>query len=426
MPARPTSTSTPATRLSGDFWKFWTGQAVSSFGSSFTLFALPLLTYKLTNSALNLALTSAIGFLPYLLFGLIIGAWVDRVDRKRLMIMTDVARALLIASIPVLSIFHLLVIWWIYGVAFCTTTLSIGFNAAQFAAIPSLVDRDNLVTANGRIQASFSATTVLGPFLAGLLVAVIPTASLLFFDALSFLLSAGSLVLVKASFNPVRKKQDADEPQTTIWQDINEGLRYVLGHPILRAIAIMMALVNLVATTTGAQLVLFAKSQLQASDTQVALLYTAGAVGITCISLTAGFLRKRGSFSMVALGALLLEGVLIVAFSFTRQLWLALFLWGLIAGVSILFNINTNSLRQTIAPSHMLGRVMTVASVFAWSAIPIGTIIGGTIIDRVKNVALVYSVIGVIMILLPLTFAFTALGHAQRYLPETRTSQVVE
>src|SRR5438094_3062775 len=92
--------SRPPQKLSGDFWKFWAGQTISNLGSSFTGFALPLLIFKLTGSALNLALASAAHFLPYLLFGLLIGAWADRVNRKRLMIAADIGRALVIASIP--------------------------------------------------------------------------------------------------------------------------------------------------------------------------------------------------------------------------------------------------------------------------------------------------------------------------------------
>jgi len=153
----------PSARLSGDFWRFWTGQTVSNLGSSFTQFALPLLVYKLTGSALNLAISSAADFLPYLLFGLVIGAWVDRVDRKRLMIWTDLLRALVIAAIPILYALHALSVWWIYALGFVSSTLTIFFNAGEFAAIPSLVEGDDLVTANGRIQASYSAASVVGP-----------------------------------------------------------------------------------------------------------------------------------------------------------------------------------------------------------------------------------------------------------------------
>src|SRR5881394_2607128 len=134
-----------------DFWKFWTGETISNLGSSFTQFALPLLVYKLTGSALNLGIAEAATFLPYLLFGLVLGAWTDRVDRKRMMIVVDVARGVISASIPLFAIFGKLSIWWIYVVGFLSSTLTICFEAGQFAAIPSLVKQDDLVTANGRI-----------------------------------------------------------------------------------------------------------------------------------------------------------------------------------------------------------------------------------------------------------------------------------
>src|SRR5262249_31916790 len=169
----------PARRLNSDFWKFWAGQTISNLGSSISLFALPLLVFKLTGSALDLAIASATSFLPYLLFGLVIGAWVDRVDRKRLMIAVDIGRALVIASIPLADALGALWVWWIYGATFLSATLTIAFDAAQFAAIPSLVEQSDpstssgqaLVTANGRIQASYSAASVAGPLLAGVLVA---------------------------------------------------------------------------------------------------------------------------------------------------------------------------------------------------------------------------------------------------------------
>lgn len=413
----------PPSRLSSDFWKFWTGQTISNLGSSITFFALPLLIFKLTGSALNLALATTATFLPYLLFGLVIGAWVDRVNRRRLMIVTDLVRTLIITSVPLLAALNLLSVWWIYAVAFVGSTLSIAFNTAQFAAIPSLVNRDNLVTANGRIQASYSAATVLGPLLAGLLLAVIPITSILLFDALSFLVSAWSLALIRTSFNP---STDKEQKQASLHRDIVEGLRHVLSHPLLRAISLMMALVNLVATTANAQVVLFAKHQLQASDTQVGLLYSAGSVGIVVLSLAAGPLRKRWSFSIVALGALMLDGLLTVLLALMRWYWAAVPLWALISGLGILFNINTNSLRQAIVPNYLLGRVMTIATVLAWSAIPLGTVIGGVVIERVKNVALVYGAVGALIFLISLSFSFTALGHAERYLPQAEISQALE
>ena len=147
MSIRPSTVLRSRTR--NDFWKFWTGQTISTLGSSFTSFALPLLIFNLTGSSLNLALTVMVTVLPYLLFGLVIGAWVDRVNRKRLMVLTDLARALVIASIPLVSVLGLLSVWWIYAVAFLNSALTICFDAANFSAIPSLVSQEDLVKANG-------------------------------------------------------------------------------------------------------------------------------------------------------------------------------------------------------------------------------------------------------------------------------------
>ena len=410
----------PRGRFSADFAKFWAGQTISNLGSSVTLFALPLLVFKLTGSPLNLGATSATSFLPYLLFGLVIGAWVDRVDRKRLMIATDVVRALLVATIPLLADAGQLRVEWIYVLAFLQSTVTIAFDSAEFAAIPSLVEsQDDLVTANGRIQASYYAAQVAGPLLAGLLIAAISVQQVFWIDAASFALSAVSLAMVRRRFNTEREA-DGDEaagrPRRAIFRDVADGLRYVLGHPVLRNISAMMAIINLVGSSVYAQLVLFAKDRLDATDTQVGLLYSAGSIGVVALSLLAGPLRKRWPFSKVALSALVLDGLMTVALSFTRWYWLALPLWALNSGLGILFNINTGSLRQQIVPNEMLGRVISIAGVLAWSAIPVGTILGGLAIERTGNVALIFGIIGALVMVVALAFSLGPIGHAERYL----------
>lgn len=401
-----------------DFWKFWLGQSISQLGGSFTAFALPLLVYKLTGSAVSLAIGTAAYFLPYLLFGLLIGAWVDRVDRKRTMIAVDLGRAVIIALIPILSAADALTVEWIYGGAFVLSTLTIAFDSGQFAAVPSLVGKDDLVTANGRLQASFAAATIAGPLLAGVLLAVADVETVFWIDAASFVVSAISLALVRASFNP-------EEPpeKKHILRDVSEGLRYVLGHPILRNISLMMALVNFVLATTFTQLVLFASVELDATDTQVAALYAAGAAGVVCLGLAAGWIRRRVSFSVATLGALMLEGVLCVVFGYNNVYALALVLWAAMGGLGLFFNINTTSLRQQIVPSHMLGRVVSIAGVVAWSAIPLGALVGGWAIEATDDVALVYSMIGVLVFAIAVAFRFTALGRAEDYLPASDPSR---
>jgi MFS family permease len=202
----------------------------------------------------------------------------------------------------------------VYAVAFASATLTIAFDAAEFAAIPSLVPSDDdLVAANGRVQASYSAAQIAGPLLAGLLITVAPVQQVLWVDAASFLVSAATLLAIAAAFNAPRD----DQARQAIHREVLDGLRYVLGHPVLRNISAMMALINLVAATVYAQLVVFAKRQLDASDSRVALLYSAGSAGVVLLSLAAGPVRRRLSFSVAALGALLVDGLLTVVLAAT-------------------------------------------------------------------------------------------------------------
>jgi MFS family permease len=408
--------------LSPDFRRFWTGQTISQLGSSFTEFALPLLVFKLTGSAINLGVTSAAEMLPYLLFGLVIGAWVDRLNRKRMMIVVDVLRAVVVATIPLLAALHVLSVWHIYAVGFVSSTLTIFFQSGEFAAIPSLVETDDLVTANGRIQASYSAAQVMGPLLAGAMITVVPVQTVMLIDAASFLVSAYALGLIGRSFNAEKEEGE----RTTIRQDVLEGLRYVLRHPVLRNISAMMSMVNFFTATVFAQLVFFSKVRLHATDPEVGWLFAAGSGGVVVLSLAAGRLRKRWPFSRVALGSLMVYGISMMALAFTRLYWLALPLWALCSGVGILFNINTGSLRQAIVPSHLLGRVISIAGVLAWSAIPLGALLGGFVVHWTGDVALVYGVIGVSVFAIAFTFlAFSPLGHAERYLPQAAQSAAV-
>jgi hypothetical protein len=142
------------------------------------------------------------------------------------------------------------------------------------------------------------------------------------------------------------------------------------------------------------------------------------------LSLAAGPLRKRWTFSRVALGALMLEGVVVIIISFTTLYWLALPLWALMSGLGILFNINTGSLRQAIVPNYLLGRILSIAGVLAWSAIPLGAFLGGVAIERTGDVALVYRVIGILVVLIPFGFSFTPLGRAEQYLPKKEPGAV--
>lgn len=399
-------------RLNSNFWIFWAGQTVSNLGSSVTLFAIPLLVFKLTGSGLNLGIATAASTFPYFLFSLVFGAWLDRADRKRLMILADLLRLVLIGTIPLLAALHLLVVSWLYAVGFLGTTLSIIFDTGEFAALPSLVDRETLVEANGRIRASYSAASVIGPLAAGLALAVIPLTAVFLIDSASFLLSAMTLLLIPISFNAPTEGKSV----TTIRNDVLEGLRYVFGHPVLRTLSLFMVIANFFEVSGYSQIVLLAKRRWLATDTQVGLLYAVGSAGVILFALLAGRLRKRYSFSGVLLTVWALEGLILVALALIPTYALGILAWGSLNGVGSLFNINTHSLRQTFVPNEMLGRVMGVAGFLAFSIMPLGALLGGYLASRPNGITLVYLFAGVPQIVGALLALLTPLGHAERYI----------
>ena len=410
-----------------DFRLYFSSQVVSQIGTSFTQFALPLLVFKLTGSATDLGITTAATFVPYLLFGLLLGAYTDQVDRKRMMVSVDLARAAVILVLPILSIADQLEVVHIYVVAFVISTLGILFECGEFAAVPSLVPADDLVTANGWIMATNNAGAVLGPVVAGVLVAIIPTADLLFVDSATFLLSAIALLSIRASFNSADEPPDDDVVPTSrmrsVFRDAGEGLRYVLGHPVLRTISVMMALINFVGVTQATQLVLFAKEELDATDAQVGILYGAGSAGVVVIGLVAGAIRRRLSFAVTALGALVVSGLSLAAMGVFTWYPVALVLWASATGFGLLLNINTGALRQAIVPPNMFGRVISIAGVLAWSAIPLGALAGAAVIEATDDVAAVYIAIGLVTAGIAAAFWFSPIRDGDRYLEEAKAAK---
>jgi MFS family permease len=356
-------------RRAGDFWIFWTGQIISQIGSALTSTALLLLVFKLSGSALDLGLASAATWVPYPLFGLFIGAWVDRVNRKGLMIGLDLARAAGLALLPGLALFGHLPIWWIYLVTFINSTLTVGFFSATNAAIPSLVSQDELLKANGRIQASAPFATIVGPLLAGVLLTSISLQVVLWVDAATFLVSALSLALIRTSFNAA--PGEARSERRSLRRDILEGLRYVLAQPVIRTMALFSLLANLAVAVFYPQIVFFAKEVLVASDAQVSQFFTAAGVGGVVFMLSAGFLRKRLSYGVILLGSIALQGVFVLAMIAVRVLWVDLLCFGIMFGMVGLFDVAFDTILQALTPNRLLGRVVAFTSVVAIFSRPV-------------------------------------------------------
>jgi predicted MFS family arabinose efflux permease len=410
-------------RRAGDFWIFWTGQTISQIGSTLTSTALPLLVFKFSGSALDLGLASAATWVPYPLFGLFIGAWMDRVNRKGLMIGLDLCRATILAVLPLLALFGHLPIWWIYLVTFINSTLTVGFQSATNAAIPSMVAQDDLLKANGRIQASAPFATIIGPLLATLLLTATSLQVVFWCDALTFVFSAISLALIKTSFNAVAGEA---RPETSLRRDILDGLCYVLAQPVVRTLALFSLLANLAVAVLYPQIVFYAKQVLFASDAQVSQFFTAAGIAAVIFMLSAAFLQKRLSYGVILLGSILLSGVCVLALIATQLYWVDLLCFGIMFGLIGLYNVTFNSILQAIAPNQLLGRVLTFTSVLAIFSVPLSSILGGLVIDQVKNVLLIFGVLGVFLVGLALVFVRSPLTRVEGYLASAQPVEATQ
>jgi predicted MFS family arabinose efflux permease len=234
-------------------------------------------------------------------------------------------------------------------------------------------------------------------------------------DALTFVVSVISLGLIKTSFNVGAPKA---RPKTSLRRDILDGLRYVLGPPLIRTMALFSLLANLAVSVLYPQIVFYGKEVLGASNAQVVLFFTAAGIGAVIAMLSAGLLHRRLSYSVILLGSAMLEGLSVLALIATRLYWVDLVFFGVLFGLVGLFDVAFNSILQAIAPNQLLGRVVTFTAVLAIFSVPLSSIVGGLVIDKVQNVIPVFGVLSVFLVGLTLVFVLSPMAHVERHLPQ--------
>jgi hypothetical protein len=218
----------------GDYVRLRTGTLVSLVGSQVSALAVPL-TAVLTLGAgpHEMGILNATRWVPYLLFGLVAGVWVDRIRRRPLMIWVDLVRAAVVATVPVVALMNALRIEHLFIAAFCLGVLSLFFDACYQAYLPALVRREALVEGNAKLELTRSAAQVGGPSLAGALVQLVTAPLALLFDVASYLVSAAALATIRAAEAPPAAVQ-----RRSVWREMAEGLGWVFGSPLLRPIVL--------------------------------------------------------------------------------------------------------------------------------------------------------------------------------------------
>ena len=383
-------------KLGRAYWKLWSATAVSNLGDGVSGVAYPWLASAVTRSPLLIAAAGFASRLPWLVFTLHAGVITDRFDRRKLILGMDLFRGILTVivgavvllnkdSLPSLnelsSITDMETNWVLYLTLILTSFLFglaevLRDNSAQ-TLMPSVVAEENLEKANGRMWSAESLTnSFIGPPLGSLLIGVsifIP----FFFDAVSFFVAVALIASIGGSFRPVIEKP---REKINFKSEIKEGFRWLWAHPLLRPMAIILGFMNGVGSMVTATYILFAQEVLKTSVFVFAVLGMAAAVGGIIGGLLAPKISEKcGSGPSLWMAMILAPvGTAIIGITSTWQVVWVVTVFQTIA--AILWNTITVSLRQSIIPSHLLGRVNSVYRFFAWGSIPIGMFLGGGLV----------------------------------------------
>jgi MFS family permease len=363
-----------------DFFHFWWGQAASNVGDAFALVAMPLLVLDVTGSVAQMGNVTAVACGAHLAMSLVAGIVVDRVDRRRLMIATDLGRMVLYAALPVASWLRASSLALVYVVAALASALGNLFLVAQVAAVASIVDRDRLARANSRLQATQALMFAIGPVLAGVVCARYGTTAALAVDAATFAVSAFSLSLVRFRAVSAIAGDGARPRAGRGGSDLLTGLRFLFDQPVLRAIMVLQVFVSLLASAgmSGAMVDLFVfrlRHDLGASGRVVGLCMGGAAIGALCGALASPRLRARSSSGACILGGTGLQAIGLGVSGFVSSAgatMAGLGLWS--AGLTLRAVVNV-SLRQELTPDALLGRVMASATTVVFGAGAIGAVL---------------------------------------------------
>ncbi len=357
-----------------DYLLFWGGQLISTAGSDISQISFPLLMLAVTGSPAQAGFVSALRALTYVFFLLPAGALLDRWDRKRVMVLCDVGRALSLASIPLAIAMGHLSIVQLYLLAFVTGTLEVFFDIAELACLPQVVSKEQLPEALGRTQATTGVTNLIGPPLGGALFAVRPFLPFLV-DAVSYVVSVCSLLLIRV---PFQEKRIVAVRKLHV--EIVEGLCWLWQQPLLRTMALLTG-GNVFCGAGFTLIVIVIAQQQHASAATIGLIFGIGGIGGILGSLMAGLVQRRFSFAEVIVGVLWLYVVFWLALvALPAPLVLGL-ITALLFFIGPFYNEAYVSRRLAMTPDGLQSRVNSVARLIGLGFSPLGLSLTGALLQ---------------------------------------------
>ena len=385
-------------RRNRDFQTLLVSQGVSALGDAVTATAMPLLVLALTGSGLVMGTVTAINLGADFIMATIAGAMADRGDRKRMMLLADLGRALLTALIPLSDVVH--------GPTMLVIILTTGplailrgfFRAGYLAAMPNLVGRSQLARGNGILETAYSTTFLIGPAIAGFLVTVIGPGPTLAVDAASFAVSAMGLFLIHREM-----KAPTDRAPSRIVDDIREGFTFVFGHPILRTMVLFFATTSAALAPVGAALTFRIVRDLGMSPGAFGVTLSGFGIGTLVGSLFAARLGKGTNVAAVMLTAIAFMGLPLIGAAIVTTLPLQVLMAAISGAGESALVVTYISVRAANSPDALVGRIASTSRVITLGLGPIGSVIGGFLIDAIGG-SETLAVMGITMCVTALLF----------------------
>ena len=398
-----------------DFLKVWSAETISQFGTQVSQLALPFVAIVVLDaSPFAVAALGTVEFLPFLLFTLPAGVWVDRLPRRAILIVADYGRALLLFTVPIAYAFDALTLAQLYVVGFLVGTFTVFFDVSYQSYLPSLVERGQIIEGNSKLEVSRTTAQISGPGVAGGLIGLITAPYAVLADAISFLASGAFLTAIrKQEEKPAIPEGGRPKVRIELW----EGLQYVVRHPLLRPQAMCTGTSNFFSNVAFSIFLVYAVRTLDLSPEEVGLIFTLGGLGGLLGALVSQRLTRRFGVGRTTIAMTFLFGsagflVPLAPKDFPHPYLVASFMISSFA--IVVYNITQVSLRQAIAPQRIQGRMNAVMRFLVWGTIPLGSLTGGVLASTIGlRETLFVGAAGGLLSALPIV-----LSRAQRTLGE--------
>jgi MFS family permease len=380
-----------------DFLKLWSAQTVSQFGSAVSQVALPLVAVlSLHASAFQVAALSTVEFLPFLLFTLPAGVWVDRLPRRPILVIADAGRAAALGSIPLVAWLGHLTLAQLYIAGFVTGTLTVFFDVSYQSYLPSLVERDRLVDGNAKLEISRSAAQIGGPGLGGVLVRAF-TAPYVWSSLFVFWIRRPEVVPERTAESP------------SLRRELIHGVKYLLGHRYWRWISMSTATFNFFNNVAFAILIVYLVRRLDMSPLTIGITFSLASAGSLVAAFLAGKIGTRLGIGRTILLGTIVDGVPLVLVPLAPKSLAIPFITVAFAVAEfgiVLYNVSTISLTQALTPERLLGRVNASRRFIVWGTIPLGSLVSGALASTIGlRPTLFIGTLGASLAILPIALS---------------------